>query len=120
MRIRSKDGNHFGDITPLPGCNQVAVSHGVFTVPHMRGVGRGYGYMGERLDRMTELGYDYVLATVIRDNEPQIRLMRRHALQELSSFMSSYSGKEIVLFGRGLYLPPPPMTISTSYAEYGP
>ena len=103
MRIANDIG--FYDLATLPGCAQVAVSTHVFINPHLRGQGHGKTQHQERLGEMIRQGYDYALCTVRSDNEPQLRIMKRHGWDQLAGFDNRVSGNHVLIFGRPLVPP---------------
>jgi L-amino acid N-acyltransferase YncA len=90
------------EIDSLPGCSQVAVSHSAFTQPGLRGRGRGRMGNKTRLDYMKTLGYDYALCTIDVANEAQVSILKKNGWSRLDSFVSSKTGHDVALFGKGL------------------
>lgn len=91
-----------GELTTLPGCSQVVVSHGVFVPPKSRGNGIGKQGQLKRLRLMEELGYDYALCTVESTNDAQIHILTSNGWKKLSSFKSSKTGHKVYIFGRNI------------------
>jgi RimJ/RimL family protein N-acetyltransferase len=91
-----------GEIDNLPGCAQIAVSHGVFVLPDMRGQGLGGVAHEARLAEMRRLGYNYVLCTVDGANAAQVRIMQRFNWMWLDEFKSNKTEHTVRLYGRKL------------------
>lgn len=89
-----------GEITTMPGCSQVAISHAVFS--RERGVGNGTKANDARTAYMKEIGYDYALCTVSSENEHQIAIMRKNGWRLLDTFTSSKTGHVVGLYGKEL------------------
>ena len=88
------------EFTPLPGCNQVVVSHGMFMKPEFRGNGLGKSEQKASLDEMKFLGYDYAICTVRADNDAQKKILLDSGWRQLDSFVSSYTMNGVLIFGR--------------------
>lgn len=96
-------GGVYGEIDTLPGCTQVAVSHGVFVPLGKRGKGLGRAAQAERLSVIKEgLGYDFAVCTVDLKNAAQKTILTDAGWEFLKSFRSSKTGHEVALFGRVL------------------
>jgi hypothetical protein len=63
-----------GEVTPLPGNADIAVSHGVYGHSGSRS-GVGKLAMLQRLKQIRDLGYSGVMCTVNDDNEAQYKLL---------------------------------------------
>ena len=89
----------FGEITSLPGCSQIGVSHAVFSpVP-----GKGKQAHTERLEHMKEvLGYDYSLCTVDASNLRQKNILNYNHWEHLSSFTSTKTKHTVEIWGKSL------------------
>lgn len=93
----------FGEITTLPGCSQVAVSHAVYTPKYRRGKGFGTAALIKRIAyARDELGYNFMICTVRLENTAEIKVLAGQGFFRLSKFLSSNSGEEIGIFGRPL------------------
>lgn len=97
----STNGVH-GEITTLPGCTQVAVSHGVYVRASERGQGRGQKANDERQQFMKDHGYDYALCTVDAANAAQNAVMAKNGWKQLDTFLSSKTGHTVHLYGKTL------------------
>lgn len=91
-----------GEISTLPGCTQVAVSHGVFVPEEMRGKGLGKSANTIRQQEMKRLGYDYALCTVEDSNVAQKGVMYANEWKPLGDFLSRKTGHKVILFGKRL------------------
>lgn len=100
--MRFSHGPIHGEISTMPGCSQVAISHGVFS--RQRGSGLATEANGVRIEAMHDMGYDYALCTVDHANEVQIAILERNKWTWLSSFDSSKTGHHVRLYGRRLYV----------------
>lgn len=93
----------YGEIDTLPGCTQVAISHGVFVPLGERGKGKGKAAQAARLSVLKEgLGYDYAICTVDLKNEVQLKVLTEAGWSYLTSFPSSKTGNNVAIFGRQL------------------
>lgn len=101
MRI-SYGYNCSGELSTLPGCTQVVVSHGVFVNPAFRKQGWGQEALNAREELMREKGYNYALCTVESTNGAQIHILTKFRWKELDRFISSKTGHEVILFGKRL------------------
>ncbi len=100
MRFYNEHGA--GEISPLPGCGQVAVSHAAFVFPEYRGKGKGRAQHRARLATMKKMGYDYALCTVVKGNARQEAILNTEGWAELAIFDSSYTGNTVILYGRAV------------------
>jgi predicted acetyltransferase len=87
-------------ISSLPGCNQVAVSHGLLMKPEYRG--KGFGKEEQKLfqEELKRLAYDYVLCTVVESNKAQNKILQETGWLFLAEFKSSYTGNNIRIYGK--------------------
>lgn len=93
----------YGEIDTLPGCTQVAISHGVFVPLGKRGKGSGKAAQAARLSVLKDgLGYDYAICTVDLKNAAQKHILEEAGWRYLSSFTSSKTGHQVAVFGRNL------------------
>lgn len=91
-----------GEITNLPGCDQIAVSHNVWLRPELRAAGRGKIAHARRLEEMQFLGYDYTLCTVDMKNEAQRHILETNGWKKFDEFKSGKTGNTVGIFGRKL------------------
>jgi len=93
----------YGEIDTLPGCTQVAISHGVFVPIDRRGQGAGKAAQAARLSVLKEgLGYDYAVCTVNLENAAQLSILEDAGWTLLTSFKSTKNGHDVAIFGRQL------------------
>ena len=91
------------EVSSLPGNGQVAVFHHNFVSPLLRGKGWGKTANNWFVDHMkNELLYNYAICTVEASNLPQLIIMEKCGWKKLDQFISSKTGNEVILFGRGL------------------
>ena len=90
------------ELDSLPGCSQVAVSHGMFIRSEYRGEGNAKECMAYRLDTAIDLGYDYVICTVDMDNTPQVKTLNSTGWTCLDTFVSERTGHAVALYGKHL------------------
>lgn len=106
MRVACKDGKKvvgFYEINSLPGCPQVAVSNHAFISLEHRNNGYGKRYHGERLAHLKELGFNYVICTVKKDNVFQKKILVRFAWKLLDSFVNKETGNEVEVYGKSIF-----------------
>lgn len=96
--------NIFGacELDSIPGCSQLAISHGVFVLPTYRGAGLGAANHKLRLDRARQLHYDCVIATVDAANEKEKRNLLEHGWTKLHSFKNSKTEHTVEIWGINL------------------
>ena len=88
-----------GDITPFPGCGQIAVSHGVFLPEPLRGAGVGLLANNQRQTLVFDtLGYDLMLCTVDETNSRQKHILEKTGWSCLKTFKSSRTGNTLGLW----------------------
>lgn len=89
-----------GELTTLPGCSQVVVSHGVYVPKEERGKGVGTNANIERQKlALEELGYDMMLCTVRAHNIAEKKILIKTGWSFLTRFLSRNTGVEIELWG---------------------
>ena len=84
-----------GEVTPLPGCPDVAVSHALF----VDGPG-GYGKKAnkERCEQLTRLGYSAVVCTVCSSNEPQLVILESEGWTKVGHFNNRRTRNTLYFF----------------------
>ena len=93
----------YGEITSMPGCSQVAISHGVFVPANSRKCGMGKLAHKARLEyAKNHLGYDYILCTVESTNIVQIRILDKYGWKKLDEFKSLKTEHTVCLYGKTL------------------
>lgn len=101
--MRTKECGVFGELTTMPGCSQVGISHAVFVPEAERGKGKATEANKRRLVHMKyDYGYDYALCTVDLSNHAQLVVLAKNKWRQLDSFTSSKTGHLVGLFGRKL------------------
>lgn len=79
QRVVNKDfvGLYYsGEISPMPGCPDIAISHAVYC-HNGSGGGGGRKAMQQRLLQIKELGYSAVMCTVADTNSIQIAILEK-------------------------------------------
>lgn len=96
--------NEYGacEIDTLPGSPQIAVSHAVFIYPENRGTGKGTLNHMLRLNRLKNMGYNYVLATMRAGNAREEAILVKNEWRKLDQFVSSATGNTVILWGKRL------------------
>lgn len=88
-----------GELDTLPGCSQVAVSHGVFIDETSRGHGLGRLANQERRQvAFNDLGYDMMICTIDSSNTHQRSLLQSEGWSCLKSFKSRKTGHTVELW----------------------
>lgn len=101
--MRTNFNGVYGEISSMPGCSQIGISHGVFLPKALRGAGIAKAANATRTAFMRdELGYDYALCTVDQTNEPQNAIMRKRGWIILDTFVSSRTGHVVHLYGKDI------------------
>jgi hypothetical protein len=85
-----------GEVTPLPGCPDMAVSHAVY---RMTGTGMfGKAANLERLQQLRDLGYSAVMCTVENNNVRQMSIMLGCGWQACGVFLNKRTQHHVALF----------------------
>ena len=87
-----------GELTTLPGCSQVVVSHSVFVPLSERGKGKGKSSNLARQQACRVLGYDLMVCTVDLNNLFQIKCLESNGWTLLISFVSNKTGHTVGLY----------------------
>lgn len=90
----------FYELNTFPGCNQIVVSNHAFIEKGERGKGLGNEAHFQRLSKMRELGYDYALCTVVKDNEAQIHILEKNGWRKLDEFWNRETEHQVLIYGR--------------------
>jgi hypothetical protein len=96
--VRHSFGPVHGELTTLPGCSQLVVSHAVFS----RLRGHAVAANEERQNFAKSIGYDYMLCTVDLANGAQLHILERCGWKRLDVFKSSKTQHNVALYGRNL------------------
>lgn len=92
--------NVHGEITTLPGCSQIGVSHAVYSKDPGKGNGKAANEARQKF--MSDMGYDYALCTVDAANARQIAIMEKNGWTHLDGFLSSKTGHSVRIYGKRL------------------
>lgn len=92
----------FCELNTLPGCSQVCVSNNAFVYEAFRGKGLGSKNHKLRLKRMKELGYDAAIATVVKGNVREEKILMANGWREVFEFKSKVTGNYVGLWTRTL------------------
>lgn len=88
-----------GEISSMPGCSQIAISHSVFLPESERGKGKGVAANRKRQELVFgELSYDLMLCTVQTGNYAQLEVMRKNGWYRLDCFKSRKTGHDVELW----------------------
>lgn len=87
-----------GEITSLPGCSQIAVSHSVFVPVKSRGTGLGKAAHSKRLKVIKDLGYDVAICTVDLSNIAQVKILQANGWKCAFMFNSSKTSNDVGIF----------------------
>ncbi len=87
-----------GEISDMPGCPQVAVSHYVFLKDGEKGKGNGQKAHHERLKIMKDLGYDHAIATVVDSNAVEKHILEKQGWRRIDFFTSSKTGNLVEIY----------------------
>lgn len=90
------------DLTPIPGCSVVAISHHLSIDPEHRGKGLGKRAQQERLAMARSMGLQLLLATVVEGNKPQERILEGSGWKRVSHFDNPKTGNRVVLWSKNL------------------
>jgi L-amino acid N-acyltransferase YncA len=96
--IRTNINGVVGEISDMPGCPQVAVSHYVFMKDGEKGQGSGQKAHRERLRIMKDLGYDHAICTVVNSNEVEKHILDKQGWKRVDFFTSSKTGHLVEIF----------------------
>jgi hypothetical protein len=102
MRYSFSNGKGHYELNHFPGNNQIVVSNHSFLKPEFRGNGYGKELGMEKIELAKELGFDYMIATVVIDNGPQMKIMHDNGWKWFDSFHNSVTGNDVSIWGRRL------------------
>jgi RimJ/RimL family protein N-acetyltransferase len=100
MRFKTDVG--FFEVNSFPCCSQIAILNHSFIEKEYRGVGLGTELHKERLNLVTDLGYDYTMCTVKSTNIPQIKILQKAGWKQLDQFFNRETESLILIFGKQL------------------
>ena len=98
MRYANKYG--VCELSSMPGCTQTVISHSMFIYPKYRKQGFGSINMQLRIDRCKQLGYDYMICTVAKNNIAQQKLLNKFNFKELDAFKSNKTSNNVSFYGK--------------------
>ena len=90
------------NLTPLPGCQQVVISHGVFTEVSQRNKGYGKKDHASRLGTMRALMYDCAICTVDETNAAEIHILVSNGWHKVHTFTSRATGHVLGIWVRNI------------------
>jgi RimJ/RimL family protein N-acetyltransferase len=92
---------HF-ELTAMPGCPKVAISHGLNIAVSCRGLGYGRAAMEDRIRQARELGFQLLMCTVVVGNSAQEKIMARYQFRPVSTFDNATTGNKVVLYYKNI------------------
>jgi L-amino acid N-acyltransferase YncA len=103
MRLTQTIAGHTfsGEVTPLPGCPDVAVSHAVYSHSG-KGTGQAKVANALRNAQVWGLGYSCLLCTVDEENVAQIKVLTSNLWRECGRFNNRRTGHTVVIFMKEL------------------
>jgi len=101
--MRFADEFGFYELNPFPGNNQIVVSNHAFIHKTYRGQGHGKEQHLQRLRKARELGYNYILCTVNKENEAELHILEKYGWTMLEITYNSETEHDVTLWGRFLY-----------------
>lgn len=90
-----------GEVTSLPGCADIAVSHALYC-KHGKGRGNAASAGVERMMQLRDLGYMAVICTVVEGNVAQEKTLSKLGYAKLMKYGSDRTGNTVWLWGREL------------------
>lgn len=93
----SPRGKYSGEVTPLPGCPDVAVSHAVYSHTGPGG-GRGKLANAMRSHQIYDLGYSAIVCTAEATNLAQLAILEAEKWQRVARFKSRRTGHALYLY----------------------
>lgn len=90
------------ELSPLPGCKAVAVSHGLVIDPEYRRQGWGHKAMAERIEIAKSLGYQVLIATTEATNTPQQKILMKAGWKIARGFLNPRTGHDLTLWTKHL------------------
>ena len=82
-------------LTPLPGCCGILVSHDTFVMPSHQGQGIGTAMMKAKICIAQDLGFSRLLATVRSDNGTELHLLRKAGWVRTDEFVNKRTNHPI-------------------------
>jgi RimJ/RimL family protein N-acetyltransferase len=95
-------GNEYGycELNDFPGNSQIVVSNHAFIYPKYRGKGHGTENHIKRVDRAKDLGYDYMICTVRKNNVAELAILKKEGWKELDEFKNTNTGNDVLIYGK--------------------
>lgn len=90
--------NHWGvisDISPLPGCDTIAVLNSVWMPVAQREQGFGTIAHAVRLEEAKHLGYQQVICTVHSENKAEKAILAKYRWMKVSEYVSNKTGHTV-------------------------
>jgi L-amino acid N-acyltransferase YncA len=100
--IRTNIYGVVGEISDMPGCPQVAVSHYVFMKDGKKGEGWGQKAHRDRLSVMRGLGYDHAICTVVNGNAAERHILEKQGWKKVDEFKSSKTTNLVEIWTKSL------------------
>lgn len=86
------------ELSPMPGCSVVGISHGLTIEPSHRGKGYGRSAMEDRIRQAVASGFQVLVCTVREGNEPEERILQKFQFKVVSHFDNPRSGNRVRLW----------------------
>lgn len=83
------------ELTPMPGCSAVGVSHGLFIDPEWRRKGIGSDAMLERFTKAKELGFQCLICTTKVESVAQYKILTKTGWKLVRQFTNPKTGNEV-------------------------
>lgn len=90
------------ELTTLPGCSQVVVSHDMYLSTKHRGKGLAKEFAEHRYHCARYQNYDAMICTVDTANIPQIKTLEATGWQFANRFVSSKTGHTVAIYTKVL------------------
>lgn len=90
------------ELTNMPGCAKIGISHGLVIHPEHRGKGYATKAHAERLEQAKKLGYRYLMATIVEGNKPQMHLLRKFKWREHGTLFNEKTDHVVTLWIKDL------------------
>ena len=102
---KDKDGRPVGhyEFAPFPACSTIVVSTHTYIKQHCRSQGLGWAMMQAKLLHARDLGYTYMICTVVETNAIERHILYKAGFQCLGeSIQNEETGNLVVLYGKNL------------------
>jgi GNAT superfamily N-acetyltransferase len=91
------------ELSPMPGCPRVGISHGLIIFPEFRGKGLSKRTQGIREELAKQQGYVVLLSTTAVGNTPQEHRQEWNGAKTIATFFNSKTQNDVKLYMRHLY-----------------